>query len=109
MSIKKFKVGDKVVVGFHLVEDAYYDNVYCNAQMAAMGGKYLTIKAIDPHSYGTGAYEVRECRWVFNDEMLDPYSLLLELKVCCSREASEFETKYEPTNIDCIMNLYGGK
>lgn len=109
MSIKRFKVGDKVVVGHDLEADAFYDNVYCNAKMAAMGGKCLTIKAIDPYCYDTGAYEVIECRWVFNDEMLDPYNLLLELKVCCSREASEFETKYEPTNIDCIMNLYGGK
>lgn len=108
MSILKFKPGDKVVVKHGLKPEEYCGGVYCNSQMALMSGEILTIDSVDTQCY-SGAYSVLESGWVFNDEMLDPYSHLLELKVCYSREASEFETKYEPTNIDCIMNLYGGK
>ena len=109
MSIKRFKVGDKVVVRHDLEATADYDNVYCNTEMAAMGGKCLTIKAIDPYCYDTGAYEVRECCWVFNDEMLETYGLQLDLKICCSRESCNFETEYKPTDIDSVISLYGGK
>lgn len=109
MSIERFKIGDKVVVRHDLEPEEYYDNVYCNSKMAAMGGKYLTIKGIDKYCYDTGAYEVRECGCVFNDEMLDRYNMLLDMKLCCSREDSEIDTDYTPATKDDISNLYGGK
>ena len=107
MSIRKYKPGDKVMVKHGLVSDADYDGCYCNSLMADMGGVHLTIERIDRDAYG-GAYKMQETGWVFVDEMLDPYNILLEQKICCFREASEFETRYEPTDISSVVNLYGG-
>ena len=108
MSINKFKPGDKVMVKFGLEFDVDYDDVFCNEEMCCMAGSVLTIKEVDPLCYGSGAYLVHECEWVFNDEMLNPYNILLEQEICCFREASEFETRYEPTDISSVVNLYGG-
>lgn len=107
MSIKKFKSGDKVIVKPDLIPSIEYDGCYCNEIMSKMVGHILTIKSIDRREY-RGVYRVRESGWVFVDEMLDPYNILLEQKICCFREASEFETRYEPTDISSVVNLYGG-
>ena len=107
MSIRKYKPGDRVIVKHGLEDDADYDGCYCNSSMVKMGGSCLTITAIDKNEYD-GVYRVKESGWVFVDEMLDPYNILLEQKICCFREASEFETRYEPTDISSIVNLYGG-
>lgn len=108
MSILKFKPSDKVVVKHGLKPEKDYGGVYCNSQMALMGGKILTIESVDNNCYN-GAYRVFESGWVFNDEMLEPFGLQLDIKICCSREASNFDTEYKPTDIDSVISLYGGK
>ena len=107
MSIKKFKPGDKVIVKPDLIPSIEYDGCYCNEMMSKMVGNILTIKSIDRREY-RGVYRVRESGWVFVDEMLEPFNISLELKVCCSGDVHEFETEYKSTDISSIVNLYGG-
>lgn len=89
MSVKKFKIGDKVKVRKGLVPDKFYDGVLCNNPMARMGGAILTINYITSRHY-----DVEECIFCWSDEMLEPaektlYNLEKGDMVCNSSGTSE--------------------
>lgn len=67
MSVNKFKVDDRVKVRKGLVADEYYDGVRCASAMARMGGVVLTIDCVE-----SDYYKVKECVFVWSDEMLEP-------------------------------------
>lgn len=67
MSVKKFKIGDKVKVRNGLISDEYYDGVYCNHFMACSGGQVLTIDNIF-----CGYYRDDVCGLYWAGEMLEP-------------------------------------
>ena len=66
MSVKRFKIGDKVRVRKGLVADEYYGDTHCADTMAEMSGEVFTIKRIDEDCYrvvGNG--------WAWSDQMLE--------------------------------------
>lgn len=88
MSVKKFKVGDKVKVREGLVANKYYDGVRCDSSMAKMGGRVLTINRVK-RSY----YVVEKYSFVWSDEMLEPAEKTLDNLVAGDFVKNLYSTK----------------
>lgn len=86
MSVKKFKVGDKVKVRDDITgcDDTCRDGVYISEKMAKMAGAILTIEGI-----ARERYDVIENGWGWNDEMLEPAE-----KTLYNLVAGEFITRH---------------
>jgi hypothetical protein len=68
MMVMGFKVGDKVTINKGLNAGAHYDRVYCNSDMAKMGGKTFTITNL----LDGGKFELEGQCWSWNDTMVSP-------------------------------------
>lgn len=73
MSVKKFKIGDKVKVRNGLIADEYYGGVSCDNSMERMGGAVFTIDYVK-NDY----YLVKENAFYWTDEMLEPVEKTLD-------------------------------
>lgn len=73
MSVKKFKVGDKVRVRSGLVIGTDYGGVFVNEYTASLAGEVLTIRRL-----GWGWYRVSENGWQWSDEMLESVEKTLD-------------------------------
>lgn len=67
MSVKNFKVGDKVKVRKGLVAETVYDGVYVNKRMTKYCDRILTVKSVNK-----GCYTVEDNDWDWSDEMFEP-------------------------------------
>ena len=73
MSVKKFKIGDKVKVRNGLIANEYYGGVSCDDFMERMGGAVFTIDYVK-NDY----YLVKENAFYWTDEMLEPVEKTLD-------------------------------